>query len=154
MDIATRPIPLKSLDLPDPPPATEVEILGISTATCLLGFFLCYMLFEGLRMLFLTLFSRDTPKERDEPDEWSLSSLRRSRMRYDERKEAPYLTSAAHEVRIMTPWEKPVIMRQYSYTQIPARRKPLSRRPLLGCLTNSMRSTSRWKETTLDMEEG
>lgn len=143
MDIATRPRPPKSLDLPEFIPATEVEILGTATATCLLGFLLGYMLYTGLRLLFLTSLPEKTPKERDETGKWSFSTLRRSRISYDRRKETPYLTSTAHEVRIMTPWEKPVIMKQYYHTQIPARRKPLSRKPLLGCLTNSMRSANR-----------
>ncbi|KAK5629739.1 hypothetical protein RRF57_005454 [Xylaria bambusicola] len=151
MNIATRQLSHSSLDLQ---PASDIEILGIVTATCLLGFFCCYMLYEGLRMFSSALLTRGTPKKRDETHESRVSSIGRSKISYNGPRKSPYLTSPLREVRMKTSWENTVITKQYNYTQIPARRKPLSRKPLIFSTSNSKLSASRWKDTTLDMEKG
>ncbi len=63
MDIATRQMSTASFDLR---PASDIEILGIATATCLLAFFLCYMLYTGLRMLSYASFAvKDVLEKRE-----------------------------------------------------------------------------------------
>ncbi|KAI3344022.1 hypothetical protein F4824DRAFT_30579 [Ustulina deusta] len=155
MDIATRQMSTASFDLR---PASDIEILGIATATCLLALFLCYMLYTGLRMLSYASFAVKTSWKRGETPrsvcEWSATHSQ-PRASYDGQQEdsrTPYFANSARNTRMKTPWGKPVIMKQYYHTQIPARRKPLSRKPLP--MSNSMISSIRWKDTTLDMEEG
>ncbi|KAI0526617.1 hypothetical protein F5B22DRAFT_168360 [Xylaria bambusicola] len=151
MNIATRQLSHSS---PNLQPASDIEILGIATAICLLGFFVCYMLFTGLQMLFSASWTVRTLKKRGEADECLMSSMGRSQISYDVPRKSPYLTSPAREVRMKTSWEAAVITKQYNYTQIPARRKPLSRKPLIFSTLNPNIGATRWKDTTLDMEEG
>ncbi|KAI1423817.1 hypothetical protein F5Y12DRAFT_715937 [Xylaria sp. FL1777] len=155
MGIVTRQMSTASFDLR---PAGDIEILGIATATCLLAFFLCYMLCTGLRTLLYASFAMKTPRKRGETSrsgcEWSATPLSWPQTGYDGEQEdsrTPYLTSSVRITRTKTPWENPITTKKYCYTQIPARRKPLSRRPLQ--MSNSMLSSNRWKDTALDTEK-
>ncbi|RWA08018.1 hypothetical protein EKO27_g7086 [Xylaria grammica] len=166
MDIATRQMPTASFDLG---PAGDVEILGIATATCLLAFFLCYTLYMGLWMSpsasFAEPYANDAPhitkpasKRRRFPRpvcEWYKFTSNRpqaSHPRQHEEFQTPYFTYSARNARVKRPEGTPILTKQYYYTQIPARGKPLSRKrlPMSSFTINS----NRRKYMALDTEEG
>ncbi|KAI1190602.1 hypothetical protein F5B17DRAFT_64036 [Nemania serpens] len=163
LDVATRQMTITNFDLRA---ANGIEILGITTAIFLLALILCRILCTGL----LTLWDlcclqsgvsdmippiMKMPKKRDEvrrsTRKWSFIS--RLRTNHGEQEGSPYTphsTSSASKTRVKI---KPhaTIKRNY-YTQIPDRCKPPSRKPLP--LPKAAISTTRRKDTTLDMEEG
>ncbi|KAI0435163.1 hypothetical protein F5Y09DRAFT_293895 [Xylaria sp. FL1042] len=154
MDIVARQMPAASLHLR---PAGDIELLGIATATCLLAFFLCSMLCTGLWMLRHAVFAIKAGRKRGEISrpvcEWTANPLDPSHIScdgYQEDSKIPYSTSSARVTQMKAPWEKLVTAKQYSYTQIPARRKPISRKPLL--LSDPMLYSNSWKDTELDTD--
>ncbi|KAI0531523.1 hypothetical protein GGR58DRAFT_524449 [Xylaria digitata] len=166
MDPATRQMPTANFYLR---PASDVEILGITTATFLLALFLCYMLYVGLPMsscVFLTKsYARDLPhivKTSSGRDtfsqsvcEWTTIPLTRSRASYHgqhEEYQTPYFTCSAQNSRTKWSGETPITTKQYYYTRIRGRGKPLSRKPLL--ISNSVIHSIRQKDMALGMEEG
>ncbi|KAI1200456.1 hypothetical protein F5X97DRAFT_340552 [Nemania serpens] len=164
LDVATRQMTIANFD---PRPASHIEILGLATAICLLVFVLCTMLCTGLRKLWDVCSPKSdvsdipppmkTPKKRDQvrrsTRKWSFIS--RLRTNHDGQKEgslASHLTSSASNTRVKILKKTYTATKQDYYTQIPARCKPASRKPLL--LPNAGINTIRRKDTTLDMEEG
>lgn len=164
--IATRQMSIASFDLR---PASDIEILGIATATCLLAICLFSMLLAVLQKIWhvfsLKLGASDnshitkTSEKRSETNRsilrWLSIPLGRSRGSYDRQQDNTQtqdLTSSTCKQRMRVSWENHVIMKQYYYTHIPTRCKPTSTEPPLP-LSPKMKVTRR-KITTLDMEEG
>ncbi|KAI0804117.1 hypothetical protein GGR55DRAFT_333349 [Xylaria sp. FL0064] len=154
MDIVARETPAASLHLR---PAGDIEILGIATATCLLAFFLCSMLCTGLWMLRHAVFAVKTGRKRGEIPrplvELPANPLTRSQVSwggYQEDSGTPYSTSSARVSEMKTPWETLATVKQYAYTQIPARRKPLSRKPLP--MSSFMLNSNSWEDKPLNTE--
>ncbi|KAJ8124939.1 hypothetical protein O1611_g8700 [Lasiodiplodia mahajangana] len=169
IDVDAREVSTVSTNLR---PASDIEILGVATATCLLAFFICSVLWTGLRRLrrtyspeldrsgthqtTMTSSKRDgaTPSIR----KWSSIPSIRSRDGSSEQQQQQQdsqtsrSTNSASNKRMKISWKNHVISKQYYYTQMAARCKPASRKPLL--LPNSTIASIRWKDTTLDMEEG
>ncbi|KAI1116227.1 hypothetical protein F5Y14DRAFT_408617 [Nemania sp. NC0429] len=157
LDIATRQMTIANFDFR---PANGTEILGIATATCLLGLVLCCMFWTGLRMLWDACPPKSdvsdippimkTPEKGGEEQQptrqWPLIS-RGTQTEYDGQEESP---CTARVRRFQKPHA--ATQQQQYYTQFSARRKRGSRKPLL--LPNAAINTTRQKDTTLDMEEG
>ncbi|KAI1282501.1 hypothetical protein F5Y07DRAFT_241724 [Xylaria sp. FL0933] len=154
MDIVAREVPAASLQLR---PAGDIEILGIATATCLLAFFLCSMLCTGLWMLRHAVFAVKIGRKRGEIPrpliELPANPLTRPQVSWDGYQElsgTPYSTSSARISEMKTPWETLATMKHYACTQIPARRKPLSRKPLP--MSNFMLNSNSWEHKPLNAE--
>ncbi|KAI8948285.1 hypothetical protein F4801DRAFT_468400 [Xylaria longipes] len=169
MDIATRQMSIANFD---PSPASGVEILGIATATCLLAFFLCIILCTGLRISCYSWYTSasesyigDAPSimkmsgKRDESQrpisKWTATFLGRSRTSHDGQQhnsQTPCFARPGCIARMKIMRRNNAVPERYYYTQIPPRCKPLPRKPLL--IPNSVISSIKRKDTTLDMEEG
>ncbi|KAI1755344.1 hypothetical protein F4782DRAFT_401419 [Xylaria castorea] len=169
MDVATRQMSITNFD---PSPAGGIEVLGVATATCLLAFFLCIILCAGLRILCYSRYASspefdvgDTHRiirmsvEKNESEQsickWTVIPPSLSRTVYDERQDIsqkPCSTRPGCITRMKITRRNNVTPERHYYTQIPTRCKPVSRKPLL--MPNSVISSIRRGDTTLDMEEG
>ncbi|KAI0118871.1 hypothetical protein GGR51DRAFT_570630 [Nemania sp. FL0031] len=166
IDMTARRVPTTSLSLR---PASDIEILGIATATCLLAIFLCSVLWAGARVLRCAyspkLDRSDTSHITTTSDiragatlsvrKWSSIPSSRSQDSSSGQQrgsQTPRFTNATSNKRMKIPWKNHVITKQYYYTQMVPRCKPASRKPLL--FSNPRMTSIRWKDTTLDMEEG
>ncbi|GAW26018.1 hypothetical protein SAMD00023353_1900180 [Rosellinia necatrix] len=166
LDVATRQMSIASFH---PRSASEIEILGIATATCLLAFFLCLMICMGLWMSWDAQFpgsnapdllhTTETFAERGRAfrsiRRWTGIPPSRSRTGYDGQIDGPripYFVGSAPATRMKTLKKSCGITNRYYHTRIPAKCKLLPRRPLLSA--HVMIDSIRQKGPMLDMEEG
>lgn len=138
-------------------PASNLQVLAIATATCLLALFLCSLVFIWLQDSLYPSFpepdvgdvlyyNMKTPKERDGISRagrnWASCSLGRPRSVHDRQRETPQeslFAGSAFETRFG--------MSRKSYT--------ITGRHLYKSLvSNPTKGSIRRKNTTLDMEEG
>ncbi|KAI2630447.1 hypothetical protein GGS21DRAFT_491949 [Xylaria nigripes] len=153
----------------EPRPASDIEIVAIAAATCILALFLSVLLYRGARSLCSassgTLDVGDDPSITMLPDKgskttrsiarWATISLGQLRIRYlGERmfSRTSSLASLDCEAQTKNSEKSPAVEKKYFHTQAQMRFKPVSRKPLW--IVKSPLSSGGRDSTIFDLEEG